>query len=71
MHSRSAFKDVEMFRKLIALYMKIVLMIITVAQTCSIVLIAVDYIITVIGYEPADLTVHPPKTIEGGLIFFV
>ena len=25
-----------------------------------------------IGYEPADLTVHPPpKTIEGGFIFFV
>ena len=24
-----------------------------------------------IGYEPADLTVHPPpKTIEGGFIFF-
>ena len=25
-----------------------------------------------IGYEPADLTVHPPppKTIEGGLILF-
>ena len=26
---------------------------------------------TYIGYEPADLTVHPPKTIEGGFIFFV
>ena len=26
---------------------------------------------TLIGYEPADLTVHPPlKTIEGGFIFF-
>ena len=27
---------------------------------------------THIGYEPADLNVHPPKkkTIEGGLIFF-
>ena len=26
---------------------------------------------TYIGYEPADLTVHPPpKTIEGGFIFF-
>ena len=25
-----------------------------------------------IGYEPADLTVHPPpKTVEGGFIFFV
>ena len=25
----------------------------------------------IIGYEPADLTVHPPpKTIEGGFIFF-
>ena len=25
----------------------------------------------ILGYEPADLTVHPPpKTIEGGLIFF-
>ena len=26
-----------------------------------------------IGYEPADLTVHPPppKTMEGGFIFFV
>ena len=25
-----------------------------------------------VGYEPADLTVHPPpKTIEGGFIFFV
>ena len=24
-----------------------------------------------IGYEPADLTVHPPRTTEGGLIFFV
>ena len=28
---------------------------------------------TVIGYEPADLTVHPPppRTAEGGFIFFV
>ena len=26
-----------------------------------------------VGYEPADLTVHPPppRTAEGGLIFFV
>ena len=25
-----------------------------------------------IGYEPADLTVHPPpRTAEGGFIFFV
>ena len=25
----------------------------------------------IIGYEPADLTVYPPpKTIEGGFIFF-
>ena len=23
-----------------------------------------------IGYEPADLTVHPPRTAEGGFIFF-
>ena len=27
---------------------------------------------THIGYEPADLTVHPPpRTAEGGFIFFV
>ena len=27
---------------------------------------------SIIGYEPADLTVHPPpKTVEGGFIFFV
>ena len=27
---------------------------------------------TVLGYEPADLTVHPsPRTAEGGSIFFV
>ena len=26
---------------------------------------------THIGYEPAGLTVHPPKMIEGGFIFFV
>ena len=28
---------------------------------------------TIIGYEPADLTVHPPppRTAEGGFIFFV
>ena len=25
----------------------------------------------VVGYEPADLTVHPPRTAEGGFIFFV
>ena len=27
---------------------------------------------SLLGYEPANLTVHPPpqKTIEGGLIFF-
>ena len=26
----------------------------------------------IVGYEPTDLTVHPsPKTVEGGLIFFV
>ena len=25
----------------------------------------------IIGYEPADLTVHPPRTAEGGFIFFV
>ena len=24
-----------------------------------------------IGYEPAGLTVHPPRMIEGGFIFFV
>ena len=34
-----------------------------------------DYIIDlvmIIGYEPADLTVHPPpSTAEGGFIFFV
>ena len=24
-----------------------------------------------IGYEPASLTVHPPRMIEGGFIFFV
>ena len=24
-----------------------------------------------VGYDPADLTVHPPRTAEGGLIFFV
>ena len=31
------------------------------------------YIIQFIGYEPADLTVHPPppRTAEGGFIFFV
>ena len=23
----------------------------------------------IVGSEPADLTVHPPQTIEGGLIF--
>ena len=28
-------------------------------------------ITVVIGYEPADLTVHPPRTAEGGLIIFV
>ena len=31
--------------------------------------------IEVVGYEPADLTVHPrtppPRTAEGGFIFFV
>ena len=26
---------------------------------------------TIIGYEPANLTVHPPQTVEGGFIFFV
>ena len=28
---------------------------------------------TALGYEPADLTVHPPppRTTEGGFIFFV
>ena len=26
---------------------------------------------TCLGYEPADLTVHPPRTAEGGFIFFV
>ena len=33
----------------------------------------VDTDIFTIGYEPADLTVHPPppRTAEGGLIFFV
>ena len=25
----------------------------------------------ILGYEPADLTVHPPRTAEGGFIFFV
>ena len=25
----------------------------------------------IIGYEPADLTVHPPRAAEGGFIFFV
>ena len=25
----------------------------------------------IVGYEPADLTVHPPRTAEGGFIFFV
>ena len=30
-----------------------------------------DKFVSIIGYEPADLTVHPPpKTIEGGFIFF-
>ena len=24
-----------------------------------------------LGYEPADLTVHPPRTAEGVFIFFV
>ena len=24
----------------------------------------------ILGYEPADLTVHPPRTVEGGFIFF-
>ena len=30
-------------------------------------------ITVIIGYEPADLTVHPPppRMIEGGFIFFV
>ena len=28
--------------------------------------------VLVLGYEPADLTVHPPpRTAEGGFIFFV
>ena len=27
---------------------------------------------SILGYEPADLTVHPPpRTAEGGFIFFV
>ena len=34
-------------------------------------LIIVILIPSIVGYEPADLTVHPPpKTIEGGFIFF-
>ena len=30
-------------------------------------------LVSVLGYEPADLTVHPPppRTAEGGFIFFV
>ena len=33
----------------------------------------IDMILSVLGYEPADLTVHPPppRTAEGGFIFFV
>ena len=32
----------------------------------------IDIIVFFIGYEPADLTVHPPpRTAEGGFIFFV
>ena len=32
------------------------------------------YCLNIVGYEPADLTVHPPpphRTAEGGFIFFV
>ena len=31
-----------------------------------------DFLLPQIGYEPADLTVHPPpRTAQGGFIFFV
>ena len=38
---------------------------------CACLVIYIIFIVY-IGYEPADLTVHPPpRTAEGGFIFFV